>query len=144
MHIAGKDWRRNWRRNLLFLCYRGYFCGLVYIWIYYQVHCCTVQGKYNRFIKQNTAFFLFQIVFIMSFLNIIDLLGILPFYASVFLNFFPSQYSIVYIAKAAQILRILRILRIFKLSRHITGLKTLATTLRNSHRWILFKVWKKI
>ncbi len=40
-----------------------------------------------------------------------------------------------YIAKAAQIFRILRILRIFKLSRHITGLKTLGTTLRNSHRW---------
>ena len=79
----------------------------------------------------------------MSFLNIIDLLGILPFYASVFLNFFPSQYSIVYIAKAAQILRILRILRIFKLSRHITGLKTLGTTLRNSHRWIFFKFERK-
>ena len=38
-------------------------------------------------------------------------------------------------AKAAQIFRILRILRIFKLSRHITGLKTLGLTLRNSHRW---------
>ena len=45
------------------------------------------------------------------------------------------RYSLEYIAKAAQIFRILRILRIFKLSRHITGLKTLGTTLRNSHRY---------
>ena len=42
-----------------------------------------------------------------------------------------------YIAKAAQIFRILRILRIFKLSRHITGLKTLGYTLRNSQRELL-------
>ena len=64
----------------------------------------------------------FQSEFIFSFLNIIDLLGILPFYVSVFLNLLSSKYSLEYIAKAAQIFRILRILRIFKLSRHITGL----------------------
>jgi len=75
--------------------------------------------------------------FLISFLNIIDLLGILPFFFSLFLNLLSSQYSLKYIAKAAQIFRILRILRIFKLSRHITGLKTLGTTLRNSHRELL-------
>ena len=75
-----------------------------------------------------------QIAFMLSFLNIIDLLGILPFFVSLALNQLSSQYSLEYIAKAAQIFRILRILRIFKLSRHITGLKTLGTTLRNSHR----------
>merc|ERR1712241_1603157 len=46
-------------------------------------------------------------------------------------------YSFEWMAKAAQIFRILRILRIFKLSRHITGLKTLGTTLRNSHKELL-------
>ena len=71
----------------------------------------------------------------LSFLNIIDLLGILPFFVSLVLNQLSPQYSLEYIAKAAQIFRILRILRIFKLSRHITGLKTLGTTLRNSHRF---------
>ena len=80
-------------------------------------------------------FVTFQSEFIFSFLNIIDLLGILPFYVSVFLNLLSSKYSLEYIAKAAQIFRILRILRIFKLSRHITGLKTLGTTLKNSHRY---------
>jgi len=79
----------------------------------------------------------YKFEFLISFLNIIDLLGILPFFVSVFLNLLSSQYSLEYIAKAAQIFRILRILRIFKLSRHITGLKTLGTTLKNSHRELL-------
>ena len=61
--------------------------------------------------------------FLFSSLNIIDVLGILPFYISQLLNRLSSQYSLEYIAKAAQIFRILRILRIFKLSRHITGMK---------------------
>ena len=52
------------------------------------------------------------------------------------------RYSLEYIAKAAQIFRILRILRIFKLSRHITGLKTLGTTLRNSHRYHNMEKWR--
>merc|ERR1719347_871602 len=79
----------------------------------------------------------YKVEFLFSFLNIIDLLGILPFFVSVILSLLSSQYSLKYIAKAAQIFRILRILRIFKLSRHITGLKTLGTTLRNSHRELL-------
>lgn len=86
-------------------------------------------------ISRPNLFLTFQSEFIFSFLNIIDLLGILPFYVSVFLNLLSSKYSLEYIAKAAQIFRILRILRIFKLSRHITGLKTLGTTLKNSHRY---------
>ena len=75
-----------------------------------------------------------QVEFLLSSLNIIDVLGILPFYMSQLLNRLSSEYSLEYIAKAAQIFRILRILRIFKLSRHITGLKTLGFTLRNSQR----------
>ena len=91
-------------------------------------------GDIPSFFSTN-PFVTFQSEFIFSFLNIIDLLGILPFYVSVFLNLLSSKYSLEYIAKAAQIFRILRILRIFKLSRHITGLKTLGTTLKNSHRY---------
>ena len=90
--------------------------------------------KLSQLLSTN-HFVSFQSEFIFSFLNIIDLLGILPFYVSVFLNLLSSKYSLEYIAKAAQIFRILRILRIFKLSRHITGLKTLGTTLKNSHRY---------
>ena len=86
---------------------------------------------------------MFQFAFILSFLNVIDLLGILPFFVSLILNQLSSQYSLEYIAKAAQIFRILRILRIFKLSRHITGLKTLGTTLRNSHRYV-FRIFLQV
>ena len=85
------------------------------------------------YIKLSPLFF--QIQFFMNFLNIIDLFGILPFFISVLLNLLNSQYSLEWMTKAAQIFRILRILRIFKLSRHITGLKTLGLTLRNSHRY---------
>jgi len=85
-----------------------------------------------RFIVAPHKFF-----FTITFLNVIDLLGILPFYVSLLLNHLNSHYSLEHLAKAAQIFRILRILRIFKLSRHITGLKTLGTTLRNSHRELL-------
>ena len=81
-----------------------------------------------------SPFISFKGEFVLSSLNIIDVLGILPFYLSQILNRLSSEYSMEYIAKAAQIFRILRILRIFKLSRHITGLKTLGYTLRNSQR----------
>ena len=103
----------------------------------------SLRRKYIYFLSKlqhnftQTTFLSFQFEFILSFLNIIDLLGILPFFVSLILNQLSSQYSLEYIAKAAQIFRILRILRIFKLSRHITGLKTLGTTLRNSHRELL-------
>ena len=54
-------------------------------------------------ISRSNLFLTFQSEFIFSFLNIIDLLGILPFYVSVFLNLLSSKYSLEYIAKAAQI-----------------------------------------
>ena len=47
-------------------------------------------------------------MFLISFMNIIDLLGIFPFYISILLHMVLSQYSLEYIAKEAQILRILR------------------------------------
>jgi len=120
----------------------------------FQDHGVSAQGveEENYFFRVTEAIFVgwftleylirfivspYKFEFIISFLNIIDLLGILPFFVSVFLNLLSSQYSLEYIAKAAQIFRILRILRIFKLSRHITGLKTLGTTLKNSHRELL-------
>ena len=102
----------------------------------YTIRCLVSPRKVlQSYLSATNHFVTFQSEFIFSFLNIIDLLGILPFYVSVFLNLLSSKYSLEYIAKAAQIFRILRILRIFKLSRHITGLKTLGTTLKNSHRY---------
>ena len=98
-------------------------------------HSCCILYVEWKILFSNCIFCQFE--FLISFLNVIDLMGILPFFVSVLLNLLSSQYSLEYIAKAAQIFRILRILRIFKLSRHITGLKTLGTTLKNSHRSVI-------
>merc|ERR1719410_219606 len=75
-------------------------------------------------------------------MNIIDLLGILPYFMSLLLSLVSvmgdggdgeafGQYEM---RRIAQIFRIMRILRIFKLARHITGLQTLGMTLRNSYK----------
>ena len=74
-------------------------------------------------------------------MNIIDLLGILPYFMSLVLSLVTvtgsanddqTKYQSE-MRRIAQIFRIMRILRIFKLARHITGLQTLGMTLRN--RW---------
>ena len=110
---------------------------MVHLYLRHETLAGPGQSKMSMFLAIYIKLFplLFQIQFFMNFLNIIDLFGILPFFISVLLNLLNSQYSLEWMTKAAQIFRILRILRIFKLSRHITGLKTLGLTLRNSHRY---------
>jgi len=73
-------------------------------------------------------------------MNIVDLLGILPYFASLCLSLVmtatasgQTKYQDE-MRRIAQIFRILRILRIFKLARHITGLQTLGMTLKNSYK----------
>merc|ERR1719154_75505 len=73
-------------------------------------------------------------------MNIIDLLGILPYFASLCLSLLTTSTNSGQtkyqdeMRRIAQIFRIMRILRIFKLARHITGLQTLGMTLRNSYK----------
>ena len=55
--------------------------------------------------------------FIKSFMNIIDLLAILPYYLAPLVNQFDS------IKTVGQTLRILRIMRVFKMARHSRGLQ---------------------
>merc|ERR1719205_422692 len=74
-------------------------------------------------------------------MNIVDLLGILPFMSLLVSlvtvtgteNDDQTKYQSE-MRRIAQIFRIMRILRIFKLARHITGLQTLGMTLRNSYK----------
>ncbi|XP_059098158.1 potassium voltage-gated channel protein Shab-like isoform X3 [Tigriopus californicus] len=77
-------------------------------------------------------------------MNVIDLLGVLPYFLSLGLSVInkntgdsseidANSYQDE-MMRIAQIFRIMRILRIFKLARHITGLQTLGFTLKNSYK----------
>merc|ERR550532_2016511 len=83
--------------------------------------------------------------FVKGAMNIVDLLGILPYFMSLVLQLVTTEDSLGGVGRSeakyesqmrriAQIFRIMRILRIFKLARHITGLQTLALTLRCSYK----------
>jgi len=83
-----------------------------------------------------------KFLFVKGAMNIIDLLGILPYYMSLVLSLVTvtgkekddqTKYQSE-MRRIAQIFRIMRILRIFKLARHITGLQTLGMTLRSSYK----------
>ena len=64
-------------------------------------------------------------------MNVIDLLGIVPYFVSLALSNMKSsgEYQDE-MRRMAQVFRIMRILRIFRLGRHITGLQTLGATLK--------------
>jgi len=80
--------------------------------------------------------------FVKGAMNIIDLLGILPYFMSLLLSLVTvtgdsgddQGFGQSEMRRIAQIFRIMRILRIFKLARHITGLQTLGMTLKNSYK----------
>jgi hypothetical protein len=70
-----------------------------------------------------------KIKFIKSFLNIIDLIAILPYYITLPLdNASGSSFAVL------RVIRLVRVFRIFKLSRHSKGLQILGQTLRASMR----------
>lgn len=70
-------------------------------------------------------------VFVRSFLNVIDLVAILPYYVTM-----PMQETNSRITSLAvlRVIRLVRVFRIFKLSRHSKGLQVLGQTLRASSR----------
>ena len=73
--------------------------------------------------------------FIKEGMNVIDLLGIVPYFVSLALSNMKSsgEYQDE-MRRMAQVFRIMRILRIFRLGRHITGLQTLGATLKDSYK----------
>ncbi|KAK2569248.1 Potassium voltage-gated channel subfamily A member 2 [Acropora cervicornis] len=70
-----------------------------------------------------------KLVFLRSFLNIIDLVAILPYYITL-----PMKEAPVTSLTVLRVIRLVRVFRIFKLSRHSKGLQVLGYTLRSSSR----------
>lgn len=79
-----------------------------------------------------------KLKFVRSFLNIIDLIAILPYYIILGLSAGGGgeTNNTSYVA-FFRILRLVRVFRIFKLSRHYRGLKILGMTLKASLRELL-------
>lgn len=74
-----------------------------------------------------------KLVFVRSFLNVIDILAIVPFYIDLVIHSVVSNSENLSLA-FLRILRLVRVFRIFKLSRHSSGLQILGLTLRKSLR----------
>eukprot|EP00794_Sanderia_malayensis_P018278 gene18278-20101_t len=68
-------------------------------------------------------------LFVRSFLNLIDVVAILPFYITL-----PMESNNVSSLGVLRVIRLVRVFRIFKLSRHSRGLQILGHTLRASLR----------
>ncbi|KAH1172705.1 potassium voltage-gated channel subfamily F member 1 [Mauremys mutica] len=76
-----------------------------------------------------------KLYFVISFMNIIDVFAILPFYVSLILTHLGAgMMELTNVQQAVQALRIMRIARIFKLARHSTGLQTLTYALKRSFK----------
>ncbi|XP_041109485.1 potassium voltage-gated channel subfamily F member 1-like [Polyodon spathula] len=76
-----------------------------------------------------------KVHFALSFMNIIDILAIMPFYVSLSLTYLGNKMmELSNVQQAIQALRIMRIARIFKLARHSSGLQTLTYALKMSFK----------
>jgi len=70
-----------------------------------------------------------KLVFVRSFLNLIDVIAIIPYYITL-----PMSTSSISSLGVLRVIRLVRVFRIFKLSRHSRGLQILGHTLRASLR----------
>ena len=70
-----------------------------------------------------------KLLFVRSFLNLIDIVAILPYYITL-----PMQDTKASSFGVLRVIRLVRVFRIFKLSRHSRGLQILGHTLRASLR----------
>ena len=64
----------------------------------------------------------------------IDLLALIPFYVTLFLDQMEDIYLIGKTGKIIRLVRVLRIMRIFKLVRHFAGLQSLASTMQEAYK----------
>ncbi|XP_030200276.1 potassium voltage-gated channel subfamily F member 1 [Gadus morhua] len=76
-----------------------------------------------------------KVKFVLSFMNIIDFMAIMPFFVVWTLTSLgTAMMELANVQQAVQALRIMRIARIFKLARHSSGLQTLTSALKSSFK----------
>ena len=75
----------------------------------------------------------FKLKFLKGWLNLIDLISILPYYVSLIVKT-GNHENLNNARRVLTLFRVLRIFRIFKLARHSTGLKSLGYTLKQSKK----------
>ena len=72
--------------------------------------------------------------FVLSPMNMIDLLAILPFFLTLMLNHLEDFKIIGKAGKIIRLIRVLRIMRIFKLARHFNGLQCMVATMQEAYK----------
>ncbi|CAH1258957.1 KCNC2 [Branchiostoma lanceolatum] len=101
--------------------------------VYLEMFCCA---WFTLEFFSRLAFCPDKLAFIKSALNIVDFLSFFPFFVELSLSFM-STHAAEHSIRFLGMVRLARIFRIFKLTRHFTGLKILAHTLRASARELL-------
>ncbi|KAI8489582.1 Potassium voltage-gated channel sub C member 4 [Branchiostoma belcheri] len=101
--------------------------------VYLEMLCCA---WFTLEFFSRLAFCPDKLAFIKSLLNIVDFLSFFPFFVELSLSFMATHAAEESIRFLGMV-RLARIFRIFKLTRHFTGLKILAYTLRASARELL-------
>ena len=69
-----------------------------------------------------------------SLMNMIDLLALIPFYATLIVDQMADYQMIGKTGKIIRLIRVLRIMRIFRLVRHFAGLQSLVMTMQEAYQ----------
>ena len=110
LHL-GKDRGRNRpRRKLLFPSHRGNFRWLVHLWVHHSIHCGSPEVQVENILKfqgwsiltirVNSGNIMSYFIclcfcflrFIKAGMNIIDLMGVVPYFMSLFIRYLGERY----------------------------------------------------
>ena len=97
----------------------GFFSILFTVEYVSRIWVCTIGGE-SRW------------TFIIEFMNVCDLLAILPFYIELLVNAVSGEEGDIGVLRVLRVVRLTRVFRLFKLGRYSSGLNIMAATMRNS------------
>ena len=94
----------------------------------------SIQWQFMSLILLITVLSASSLRFIKDFMNVIDIMAIIPFFLSLVLEGLNDFDDIGKTGKIIRLVRIMQILRIFKLVRHFAGLQSLFYTLQQAYK----------